>query len=92
MIFINTNKEELEEWQRSQEPSYSDEDEYEEDDTLPGGREVEPEVFHGRADADLAPSEIQELIDKALDRRDFVEVARLHSLLKESKVRFDDEP
>ena len=89
---IDLIKEELEEWQRSQEPSYSDEDEYEEDDTLPGGREVEPEVFHGRADADLAPSEIQELIDKALDRRDFVEVARLHSLLKESKVRFDDEP
>lgn len=95
---IDLIKEELEEWQRSQEPSYmdsyADDTDYqdEEDDTLPGGREPEPEVFHGRADVDLAPSEIQELIDKALDRRDFAEVARLHSLLKESKIRFDDEP
>jgi hypothetical protein len=96
---IDLIKEELDEWQRSQEPaytdSYADDTDYQDEedgDTLPGGRDIEPEVFHGRADADLAPSEIQELIDKALDRRDFAEVARLHALLKEAKIHFDDEP
>lgn len=70
-------KRELDEWEESMRAH--DAEQYSDEDELVYGQE---ELT--RSEEDLSPSEIQDLIDQALDARDFTEVERLSKLLKES--------
>ena len=91
--FVNSMKEyekELAEWEMSQkfseEPESSEEDEESEVDKMirlasTGSEEKEPEAIDP---SDLSKSEIRNLIDDALDRRDFEEVEKLSKYLNES--------
>lgn len=83
---IQIIKQELQDWQDSVDSAnYEDpyaEDQYDEepeDQDFPSFQAEEPE------DRELSQSEIQDLIDQALDARDFKEVERLSQMLKENR-------
>ena len=76
---IQIIKQELKDWQDSVDAANYEDPYAEDDQDFPSYQAEEP------ADREPDQAEIQELIDKALDRRDFKEVERLSMMLKESR-------
>jgi hypothetical protein len=89
---IDAIKQELADWEESQRPrSVYDEDDDEEGTTIPGEETETPWLNEPTEERPMSRSEIQDLIDKALDRRDFAEVARLSQLQVNEEAK-NDEP
>lgn len=76
---IQIIKQELKDWQDSVDAANYEDPYAEDDQDFPSYQAEEP------ADREPDQAEIQALIDKALDRRDFKEVERLSMMLKESR-------
>jgi hypothetical protein len=77
---IQIIKQELQDWQDSMDAAnYEDPYAEEDDQDFPSFQAEEPE------ERELDQAEIQDLIDQALDRRDFKEVERLSQMLKENR-------
>jgi hypothetical protein len=77
---IQIIKQELQDWQDSMDAAnYEDPYAEEDDQDFPSFQAEEPE------ERELDQTEIQDLIDQALDRRDFKEVERLSQMLKENR-------
>ena len=77
---IQIIKQELQDWQDSMDAAnYEDPYAEEDDQDFPSFQAEEP------MDRELDQAEIQNLIDRALDRRDFKEVERLSKMLKENR-------
>lgn len=88
---IDMIKQELSDWEESQRPrSVYDEDDDEET-AVPGEETETPWLNEPAEEKPMSKREIQDLIDRALDRRDFAEVARL-SQLQVNEAAKNDEP
>lgn len=90
---IDLIKKELSDWEEAQRPKSAYDDDYEdEDDVLTGGEEDDqPWLKEPDAPQPMSRREIQDLIDQALDRRDFAEASRL-SQIKVDESTENDEP
>lgn len=90
---IDLIKKELSDWEEAQRPKSAYDDDYEdEDDVLTGGEEEDqPWLREPDAPQQMGRREIQDLIDQALDRRDFAEAARLSQIKVDESVE-NDEP